>query len=488
MDPGSSAAAHPPSPGILLPNVSRIRTDTSERNSPTGNGRSTTPTSTSTSARPKGKSKAKKRKTAKKSKVTGHPSVVIATSWTDRQEQFEEVRARKAIYCSQRSYAAAVDTLDTQENSKAWWIESVRIDKVRSKPRVQRPWEWSAEDCQTLMHDALSRPKETPEQSLEDRLGIDDEAAAPGLSCATKPASLPGDITGQTLPPSRTANVLGRKKKKTAESPRKKPPARRVRGRCNGSTGMQTIDALGSSSGVNGKGEVEASMVLTDDAPSAMEQEAVPAKHKKVGSTASSNANDKGNIRNNDPEVRHIDPLADDSSGDVDAMEDKEKARELSAALNRNIPRRGRFKRNPDTAEGGRELKAGGKERRSKSNKIGKSKRSASLMRKRLTINTGVPCGTSAVPFGQTVPRNELEVHPWKSAGLEFGLGTMAEVWWEDGKWYRCRISKISHEGRCGELEFLPNRRKIIAREFSTELDLDELIREAHLVLPGTHL
>ena len=494
MNPGSSAAAHPPSPGILLPNVSRIRTDTSEINSPTGNGRSTTPasastsSSTSTSACPKGKGKAKKRKTAKNWKVPDHPSGVIATSWTDRQEQFEEVQARKAVYCSQRSVAVAVDTLDTHDNSKAWWTESVGIDKAGSKPRVRRPWEWSAQDCQTLMYHAPPHPKEAPEQSLEERLGIDDESAAPGLSCATKPASLPGDVTGEALSSSRAANVIRRKKKKAEESPRKKPPARRIRGRCNGSTGMRTADALGRGSEVNGQSEAGTSTVSTDDAPSAMEQEVVPAKHHNFGSTAFSSANDKGNVQKNELEARLPGPLAGNSSGEVDAMEYEKKARELSAAPNRNIPRQGSFQRNPHVAEGERDMETRGKERPSKSNNIGKSKRSASLMRGRLIIDTGAPRGTSTVPFDPTAPGNELEVNPWISAGLVFGLGTLAEVWWEDGKWYSCRISKISHEGRCGELEFLHNRRKTIAREFSTEMDLDELIREGHLVLPGTHL
>ena len=491
MNSGSSAAAHPTSPGIFLPNVSRIRTDTSERNSPTGNGRSTTQASASTSSsstRPKGKGKAKKRKTAKISKVSDHPSVVIATSWTDRQEQFEEVRAREAVYCSQRSVAVAVDTLDTHDDSKPRWTESVGIDKAGSKPRVRRPWEWSAQDCQTLMYHAPPRPKEAPEQSLEERLGSDDESAAPGSSCATKPASLPGDVTKEMLFPKRPANVIRRKKKKAEESPRKKPPARRVRGRCNGSTGMRTADALGRSSGVNGQSEGGTSTVSTDDAPSAMEQEVVPAKHKNVGSTASSSANDKGNVQKKGAEARPPGPLANGSSGEVDAMEDEKKARELSAALNRNIPRQGRFQRNPLVVEGKRDMENRGKERPSKSNSIGKSKRSASLMRRRLLIDTGAPRGTSTVPFDPTAPRDELEVHPWLSAGLDFGPETEAEVWWEDGKWYRCRISKTSHEGRCGELEFLHNRRKNIAREFSTDLDLDELIRDGHLVPRGTNL
>ena len=120
MNPGKEAAALPRSPGFLLPNFSRVRADTSESNSPTGNGRSTTPTSTS--ARPKGNGKAKKRKTVKSAKVSDHPSKLIASSWTDRQEQFEEVRAREALYCSQRSVAVAVDTLDTHDDSR------VRID------------------------------------------------------------------------------------------------------------------------------------------------------------------------------------------------------------------------------------------------------------------------------------------------------------------------------------------------------------------------
>ncbi|CAM9708331.1 unnamed protein product [Ascophyllum nodosum] len=485
MNPGSSAAAHalPRSPGFILPNALRIRADTSERKSPSGDERSTT--AASASARRKEEDEAKRRKkTAKALKVSCHPSVVIALSWTDRQEQFEEVRAREAIYCSQRSDIVAVDTLDTRGNSKSWWTESIRIDKAGSKPRVRRPWEWSAQDCQTLMYNAPPRPKEAPEQSLEEKMGIDDESAASGVSCTTKPASLPGDVTKEMLFPTRPANVIRRKKKNEEESPRKNPPARRVRGRCNGSrsAGMRRVGALGDSSGVNGQIEGETSTVSTDEPPSAMEQEVVPPKHQNVGSTASSGADDKGNVQKDELEVCPACSLANGSSVEVNAMEDEKKARELSAALNRNIPRRGRFQRNPDIAEGERELETGDKERLTKSKSLGKSKRSVSLMRKRLAIDTG------AVPFDPTAPRNDLEVHPWISAGLDFEPGTEAEVWWEDGQWYKCRISKTSHEGRCGELEFLPHRRKTIAREFSAELDLDELIRDGHLVLPGTHL
>ena len=72
-------------------------------------------------------------------KISGHSSVVITSSWTDCQEQLEEVWARKAIYCSQTSDAMTVDTLDTHGSSKAWWIENVKIDKAGSKPSVRRP-------------------------------------------------------------------------------------------------------------------------------------------------------------------------------------------------------------------------------------------------------------------------------------------------------------------------------------------------------------
>ena len=93
-------------------------------------------------------------------------------------------------------------------------------------------------------------------------------------------------------------------------------------------------------------------MVSTDETDLTMEQEAAPAKHTKFGPTAPSSANDKGNVQKNDSEVRPIDPLANGSSGNVDAAEDENEARELSAALDQNITRRGRFQRNPNTAEG----------------------------------------------------------------------------------------------------------------------------------------
>lgn len=508
MNPETYAAVLPRSSG-LFSKISGIKTDTSSIKSTTRIGNMTHDQKSSslppTSSRMKEKRRREKRK---KSRGSGHPSVVIATSWTNRQEQVEEVRAREAMYRAPRLDVPAVQASGTKKSPFAWWMESVRTDTGNSKPRAGRPWEWSAQDCEALLFNTLSHPNGVGDQSpkrLERRASV-----TPSSPCAVAPVGSANDVPGDGLSVSNSVKGHGRESKSAEESlSQVKPPARRVRGRCKGSTEMKMTEAIGCGNGFQASSGVGTSTVSANGTRLDAEQEGMPVKRMKHPSTSPSKATSKegSEVQGHGSASGPSNPLSASSRSKVDAMEDEQKARELSAALNRNRPRRGRSQwydreaaHSDDSDVTCAELSfvdpkfrhsdkedASVKEQPRGRGSSGKSERSTTFMCKRVAENS-TPLETISVSGDPAVSRKELKVHPWIKAGLKFGLGTKAEVWWDDGKWYRCRISKISCEGRSVELEFLPYRRKVIAREFSPDLDLDELIQDGHLVLPGTHL
>lgn len=504
MNPETYAAVLPRSSG-LFSKISGIKTDTSSIKSTTriGNTKHDQKSSglPSTPSRTKEKRRMEKRK---KSRGSGHPSVVIATLWTNRQEQVEEVRAREAIYGAPRSDVPAVQASGTKKGPCAWWMERVRTDKSKSKPKAGRPWEWSAQDCEALMFNTTSHSDESGDRSpksLETRVSV-----TPRSPCAVTPVRSANDATGDGLSKSNSVKGLGRDCKSAEESqPHVEPPARRVRGRCKGSTEMKMTEAIGRGKGFQSSSEVGTSTVSASGTCLVAEQGGMPVKRIKHSSASSSKATSKEGSESemNDSDFGPSNPLSATSTR-KDETENEQKARELSAALNRNHPRRGksqwygRDRAHSDESDvtiaelsavdpkfeySGKE-DASGKEQLRGRGSNGKSERGTTFKCKRVAENS-TPLENICDP---AMSRKELKVHPWIKAGLKFGLGTTAEVWWDDGKWYRCRISKISCGGRNVELEFLPYRRKIIAREFSPDLDLDELIQDGHLVLPGTHL
>lgn len=505
MNPETYSSVLPRSSG-LFSKISGIKTETSIKSTTRiGNMTHDQKSSSlpSTPSRTKEKRKMGKRK---KSTGSGHPSVVIATSWTNRQEQVEEVRAREAIYRAPRSDVPAVQASGTKKSPFAWWMESVRTDPSKSKPRAGRPWEWSAQDCEALMFNTPSHSNgigDQPSKTLETT-----ESVTPSSPCAVAPASSANGVAEDGQPQSNSVKGHGRECKSAESLSQVKPPARRVRGRCKGSTEMKITEGIGRGKGFQASSEVGTSTVSTSDTRLVAEQGSMPVKRMKHSSASSSKATSKEGSESqvDDSALGPSNPLS-ASSVRKDATEDEQKARDLSATLNRNRPRRGRsqwYDRDsahsdesdvtiaelsvvdPKFRNSGKQDASGKQQQRGRGTGV-KSGRSTTFKCKRVAENS-TPLESISVSGDPAVSRNELKVHPWIKAGLKFGLGTTAEVWWDDGKWYRCRISKISCEGKNVELEFLPYRRKVIAREFSPDLDLDELIQDGHLVLPGTHL
>ena len=161
------------------------------------------------------------------------------------------------------------------------------------------------------------------------------------------------------------------------------------------------------------------------------------------------------------------------SSASRKAADDEQEARNLSALLNRNSPRRGLKSTRDGVRSEGSDTKISEGDRRAAGGEI--------------RCDLGIS-GDSPNTVHASCTLNGNGTHLCASKGVALGKGSSAEVLWDDRKWYRCTLSSISAAGTHGVLEFLPYRRRNHAREFSGQLDLKEWIRAGKLVLPGTHL
>lgn len=163
--------------------------------------------------------------------------------------------------------------------------------------------------------------------------------------------------------------------------------------------------------------------------------------------------------------------------------EDERQARELNAALNRNLPRRRGYAR-----PGEQEPNQG---RSPRSPEFGENG-SYDMYETPQIDGESSPC-RNGDHVGNTMDGTEAG---WDENGSEGSnghrwlttVGQAAEVWW--GKaWYRCYLHSVAGDGRYGVLEFVSRKKSRRAgRSYSTELDLEEWIADGHLVRPQTHL
>lgn len=283
-----------------------------------------------------------------------------------------------------------------------------------SVPRARRPWEWSAKDCDAVLVDVLSRAR--PEVDFSEG-ELTEEETSSASSCP--------DVS------------VGR-----GSANRK----RRVGG--------------GGSEASNGKDERKArevSAALNRNNPRMR-----AARNKRLG-------------RAPPPPTRISIEKVRPSSRSRSTADDEQEARNLSALLNRNMPRRGTKSPSDDSArsEGSDPVSRGGDWR---------------------AAGGGIRCEVGNTGSGSPTPvRTSCVLKGGKgnlctSKGAALGKGSAAEVLWDDRKWYRVTLSSISAEGTHGVLEFLPYRRRNHSREFSSQLELGDWVRAGKLVLPGTHL
>lgn len=475
-----------------------------------------------------GKNATKKRKKPSRPASAGadHPSVVMAGAWTSRQEQIEEVRAREKVY--QYSAPAAENV-----GAKVAAVKGGDKTSVGSKgrdgvlagtmQRARRPWEWSANDCEAVLVDVLSCPT-APARLILARLESEGEPAAHCLNTFDKE----GESTKRTGEMGWFSSMMvaagGGEDDQSAEQ----PTLHRVRDSLNCTTEARAVtedlpEPVGSSSKLPlGESGVVADLACTNDVGAATQQDSRSHTRGKIkGREVRGKKQPRGNARST--ARAGLLTASNMSAESVDAVEeDERKARELSAALNRNRPRRRRSQgehgevmtergsgekvlessRRCKTAVDEREGKeASGALNRNRSRpgrpsflkglvageaSEGRSKsegRTSTRVTRTNVVDAGAVDNTSDDENETTA-----KAHPWISRGLHFGKGTTAEVWWDNGRWYRCSVSSVSAGGRYGVLEFLPHRRKSGAREYSTQLELDKWILAGHLVRPGTHL
>lgn len=173
--------------------------------------------------------------------------------------------------------------------------------------------------------------------------------------------------------------------------------------------------------------------------------------------------------------------------------QDEQTARELSAVLNRNYPRRRQGREGADNIN---EPKL----KREDEPSIG---RSALRARKG---DVDAEATDAKTPSAATVQHNSSGEHSQAKVNMntttasrevassispQLDTGANVEVWWEDA-WYRCTVASLTaSEGELmGVLEFLPYRAKSRkrTREYSTKLNLSNWVHAGHLTRPGTNL
>ncbi|CAN0427927.1 unnamed protein product, partial [Ectocarpus sp. 12 AP-2014] len=102
------------------------------------------------------KKKKKKRRTDAAVSV-GHPSVVVASSWTKRGEQFEEIRARNERYSAP---SPPVEATTRDVASRPFATVTVSFSgpgaPASMNRRPRRPWEWTPQDCKAVAQRAMA--------------------------------------------------------------------------------------------------------------------------------------------------------------------------------------------------------------------------------------------------------------------------------------------------------------------------------------------
>ena len=282
-----------------------------------------------------------------------------------------------------------------------------------SVSRARRPWEWSAKDCDAVLVDVLSRAR--PEVDCSEGYQTEEE--------------------GGLVPSCNVGRGSAHRK-------------RRV-----GSGGSEA------SNGKVDEGERKAhevSMTLNRNNPRRK-----TSRNKKLDGASPSQT------RINIAKVRP-------SSKTQETVDDEQEARNLSALLNRNMPRRGSKSPSDGVRSEGSGTISQGEDWRSSGGDI--------------RCEVGNNSSGSPTPVRTSYILKGGKGNLCANKGTALGKGSAAEVLWDDRKWYRVTLSSISAEGTHGVLEFLPYRRRNHAREFSSQLELGDWVRAGKLVLPGTHL
>lgn len=392
-----------------------------------------------------------------------HPSVLIAETWTSRGEQVEEERARQAVYTTEK-----IETGPRQSLTKTSVNEVDSADKPSATQRARRPWEWSAKDCEIVLVDALSCP---PERRRENKVSPQDRS---GKTYETVDESYDLDGSGEST--NVESGWASRPNvgfaKGSVEIDEQQPPSQQVRDGMDPPIGRRAKEALIPEPLRSGRCSASGSV---DDLrcayPNARSATCAAATHQNLTSRGHEQTERTPVSGSNKTRKGTADSPT--CSVTVGQNTDEITARALSTELNRNVPRRRRSCRGNHPAQhAGTSL-------------VEKAAAGGTIHTTQLSGKADPRDARSAVAAG-----HGLDGHPWTSKGLDFCPGTTAEVWWDDA-WYRCRLSSIAAGGRLGVLEFLPsNPRKKSrgAREYSTQLELDEWINSGHLVLPGNHL
>lgn len=390
-----------------------------------------------------------------------HPSVFVAETWTSTGEQMEEERARQAVYLTEN-----METGRRQSLTKTVANEMDSADKPFAMQRARRPWEWSAKDCEVVLVDALSctpQPRRENKVSSQDRSGKTHESV-------DETYDIDGSGESTNVESGWAPRPKGGFAKGSVGIDEQQPPSHQVRDGMDSPTGRRAKEALipeplrcSGSGSVDDLRFASPNNAGSDACAAATHQNHTSRGHEQTERTPVSGSNKTRKGTADSPTC----------SVTFGQKTDEVTARALSTELNRNVPRRRRSCRGNRTAQdAGTSL-------------VQKAAAGGAIRTTQLSGKADPRDVRAAVAAG-----HGLDGHPWTSKGLDFCAGTTAEVWWDDA-WYRCRLSSIAAGGRLGVLEFLPsNPRKKSrgAREYSTQLELDEWISSGHLVLPGNHL
>lgn len=451
-----------------------------------------------------------------------HPSVIMAGSWTARQEQMEEVRARRAVYSTPRTECVCLGIAEACTVKPSKRLIKSRTVVASSTPSTLRPWEWSAQDCKAVLVGALL-PNPAGRPSGKEGLN---KLAEGDSDTSDSEEKLNGSVRWlspiEVVLESAEENTM---RKKKPPDPTDNPSRRIYRNAASfscdagaGTSSPEKIPNLAVRCGETSERKLETSTgpessVVLD-----------PSQHETIPNGPVRRGKKPG--RKPKSHLRSASSICSTSVG-FNSSEDEQRARDISAALNRNyrrLCRSGSFcgKDTDGRIGDGKVLSnrmsretAGYEPETSYTRlKLGRDK----LMRHPNKFSKVTPAKETEEEHGNHTHRtwsgarnnkvvsstgraispvmidttsdneNKADTHPWTSKGLDFGEGTKAEVWWDDGKWYRCSIFSVSARGRYGVLEFFPTRQTTRPREYSTELDLGLWIREGHLVQPGSHL
>lgn len=448
----------------------------------------------STSARVKVGNGGMTRKRKKSSRATVDPSVQVAKECTDKTEQAEEHRAREPKYAtplveevtcvtstiaigttaraSPTAEMAGQLTLPLQvEGTADRFTKATECIAPVQRKRANRPWEWSAKECR----DRLGDPNDCDAQTGFDVGEKGDGGKASEEECTVEEVlvSLDSEETsserGNTHPLTSDCSNISGGFQRARPRGRSSPPVETNLSR------QEEIPYPLRNKNASGKSGIDVppervELTVNEAEPNngrpnrkvSMSTRVNPSQREELQQRASlccrCDPADVAPVSKSQPEdarERYASQLA----------EDEKKARELSAELNRNRPRRG-------GRTGEKHLRCAEDD-----GDVGDDKEEH--------------IGRGSLRFRKTEDARSPGVMKsgWRKHGTSWfkNVGAAAEVWW--GKaWYRCVLYSVAAGGTLGVLEFLPSGNRRVGRMYSMELDLDKWIQDGHLARPKTHL